>query len=113
MRLQAASRRWAHLHTATIGKIVWRSAGLRHGFICSGSCKGAVPEAGAPVAVLGRARCRWAMGEIRRHQRIGAGPGKAFSTGGLAVKLRLGYPFKHGVVSLALLSVNAHHDKPE
>ena len=41
----------AHLDTATNGKIVWRSAGLRHGVFCSGSRKGAVSEAGAPVAV--------------------------------------------------------------
>jgi len=40
----------AHLDTATNGKIVCRSAGLRHGVFCSASRKDAVPEAGAPVA---------------------------------------------------------------
>ena len=47
----AANRPRPHLDTATNGKIVWRNAGLRHEVLCSGPCKGAVPEAGAPVAV--------------------------------------------------------------
>ena len=41
----------AHLDTATIGEVGWRSVGLQPGISGSGSCKGAVPEAGAPVAV--------------------------------------------------------------
>ena len=46
----------AHLDTATNGENEWRSAGLRHGASGLGSCKGAVPEAGVPVAVSSCAR---------------------------------------------------------
>src|SRR5213083_1362463 len=41
----------AYLATATNGEIGRWSAGLRPGVSGSGSCKGAGPEAGAPVAV--------------------------------------------------------------
>ena len=40
----------AHLDAATNGVIEWWSTGLRPGVSGSGSCEGAVPEAGAPVA---------------------------------------------------------------
>jgi hypothetical protein len=42
--------KWEHLDTATCGEIGRRSAGLRPGVYDSSPCKGAVPEAGAPVA---------------------------------------------------------------
>jgi len=51
-KVQSAGRQKAHLNTATNAEIGrWRSAGLRSGVSGSGSFKGALPEAGAPVAV--------------------------------------------------------------
>jgi hypothetical protein len=45
------NREGAHLDTATSGENEWRSAGLRHGALARAQTRGAVPEAGVPVAV--------------------------------------------------------------
>src|SRR5436309_2633829 len=47
----------AHLDIVTNGEIRLRSAGLRSGVPGSSSCKGAVPEAGAPVNVRFTTAC--------------------------------------------------------
>ena len=57
--------KWAHLDTATSGEIGRRSAGLRPGVYGSGLRKGAMPEAGAPVAVsCARRRVTCSLAEV-------------------------------------------------
>ena len=71
-----AARMTAHLGTTTNGERDWRSAGLRHGSPASGSCKGAVPEAGAPVVVSCAPRTT-AIVHGARSYRLGNAPGRS------------------------------------